>query len=144
MFKDVIENYVLYARVFRAGHISTNSEFFTREDDEIQFGIVNYEKNHKTGAHYHNHPKTKTNQTDEIMIVQKGSFRADFYNLKGAYIKSLEIRQGDILILYRGGHNLVFKEDTKVFTIHPGAYEKENDNTRIVGANNSELIIEQD
>ena len=39
MFKDVIENNVLYARVYRTENITTDTQYFTHENDEIQFGI---------------------------------------------------------------------------------------------------------
>ncbi|MBQ8847665.1 MAG: hypothetical protein IJ003_01825 [Candidatus Gastranaerophilales bacterium] len=145
MIKEIIDNDIAYAKIIRATYKpSDKTEFFTRESDEVQFGVVNYEKNYKTGAHYHNHLKRKTTQTDEILMVQSGSARVDFYNDKGSYIKSCEIFQGDIIIIYKGGHNIFFYDDTKVFMIKPGSYKTNEDSTRIVGANNYELSIDID
>lgn len=144
MIKLIEDNNTTYAKIIRAKYNPSDTEFFTRESDEVQFGVVNFEKNYKTGAHYHNHLKHKTNQTDEILMLQTGSARVDFYNDKGVYIKSSEISQGDIIIIYKGGHNIFFYENTKVFMIKPGAYETNADTTRIVGTNNHELIIEKE
>ena len=144
MIKLIEENSVTYAKIIRANYEPSDTEFFTRESDEVQFGVVNFQKNFKTGAHYHNHLKKKSNQTDEILMLQSGSARVDFYNEKGAYIKSAEIFQGDIIIIYKGGHNIFFYDDTKLFMIKPGTYETDNDRTRIIGANNLELIIDKD
>lgn len=144
MIKLIEDNNVLYAKIIRSSYIPKDCDFFTREKDEIQLGIVNYKKDYKTGAHYHNHLREKTNQTDEILIIQQGSARVDFFNEKGAYIKSSEVFQGDIVIIYKGGHNLLYYEDTRLYMIKSGPYEKDADTTRIIGANNLELKIEND
>ena len=142
MIKLIKDNDIIFAKIIRSSYQSKDTEFFTDEKDEIQLGYITYPKNHKTGAHYHNHLNKQTNRTDEILIVQTGSARVDFYNTKGEYIKSCEIFKGDILIIHQGGHNIIFYEDTKVLAIKSGVYDKENSKTRMVGTNNSELNIE--
>lgn len=142
MIKTIERNDIIYGKIIRANYQPTQTEFFTRKEDELQFGVMFFEQNHKTGTHYHNHTPNNTNQTDEILIIQEGSARVDFYDDTGSYIKSCEIFKGDIAIIYRGGHNILFYENTKVFTIKPGAYEQNDDKTRMVGTNNLELLIE--
>ena len=144
MIKLIKNNDTTYAKIIRSSYQTKDTEFFTDEKDEIQLGVITYPKNHKTGAHYHNHLNKKTTKTDEILIIQKGSARVDFYDTKGEYIKSSEIFQGDILIIHAGGHNIVFYEDTKVMVIKSGVYDKKCAKTRMVGTNNSELFIEND
>jgi len=142
MIKLIQDNDILFAKIIRANSQKNNTEFYTDTKDEIQFGIVNYAKNHKTGAHYHNHIKSNANQTDEILIMQNGSARIDFYNNEGVYIKSCEIFKGDVAILYKGGHNILFYEDSQLYKIQTGPYNEKDNKTRIVGAHNIELNIE--
>lgn len=144
MIKIIEDNNQIYAKIIRASYQSKGTEFFTDKNDEIQIGYIEYPKNHKTGAHYHNHLNKETNRTDEILIVQEGCARVDFYNLKGEYIKSSEIFKGDILIVHKGGHNIIFYEDTRVLAIKSGVYDKKSDKTRMIGTNNLELNIEND
>lgn len=144
MIKLIEENDVIYAKIIRANHIVNDCEFFTSETDELQFGIVNYKKNYKTGAHYHNHSQSKKTQTDEILVFLQGGARIDFYNNEGSYIKSSEAFCGDIVIFFKGGHNLFYYDDTKVYMIKSGAYVKKSDKTRIIGTNNLELFVEND
>lgn len=144
MIKIIKQNEKIFAKIIRASYQTQDTEFFTDANDEIQLGYISYPKNHKTGAHYHNHLNKETNRTDEILIVQKGSARVDFYNLKGEYIISSEIFENDILIIHQGGHNITFYEDTKVLAVKSGVYEKERTKTRMIGTNNLELIIEND
>ena len=144
MIKLIKQNKETYAKIIRANYQTQDVEFFTDDSSELQFGVINFQKNHKTGAHCHNISSRKTTQLDEILMVQKGSARVDFYNTKGEYIVSCEIFQGDILIIFKGGHNLIFYEDTKVYAIKKGAYIKDKNKTRIIGTNNLELKIEND
>jgi len=115
-----------------------------REKDEIQFGVASYPKNYKTGTHFHNHIEKETTQVDEILIVKEGCARVDFYNNEGIYIKSSEIFKDDTLIIFKGGHNISFNENTKLIVIKPSTYTQAYDKTRIIGVNDSDLIIEND
>ena len=142
MFKDITDNDILYARIIRNYNSIDESKFFTRDEDEMQIGMLCYESGYKSGAHCHNRPEGFLNETDEIIIVQKGSARVDFYNDKGVYIKSAEIFEGDIIIIYIGGHNFSYTQDSKILIVKKGPYNDENDKTRIVGVNNFEINID--
>ena len=142
MFKDIIDNDILYARIIRSYNSTDETIFFTRPEDELQIGVLSYESGYKTGAHCHNRPQGFLNETDEIIIVQKGSARVDFYNDKGSYIKSSEIFEGDIIIIYIGGHSLTYGEKSKILIVKKGPYNDSDDKTRIVGVNNFEINID--
>ena len=144
MIKLIQQNNETYAKIIRANYQTQETEFFTADSSEIQFGVIAFPKGHKTGAHCHNTSSKKATQLDEILIVQNGSMRVDFYNTKGEYIVSSEVSKGDILIIFKGGHNLIFYENTKVYAIKKGAYVKNKNKTRIIGTNNLELKIEND
>ena len=45
MIKIVEDNNITYAKVIRAGHVVENTEFFTDDNAELQFGIIKKEKN---------------------------------------------------------------------------------------------------
>ncbi len=142
--KIIEDNNKIYAKIIKSSEIGGFDGFFTDEKDEIQFGILNFEKNFKTGAHYHNKPDTKTKPTDEVIIILSGSLRVDFYNIKGDYLKSVIVSKGDVVIFYEGAHNLLFNDDTKMFVFRTGARDEEFQDTRIIGINNSELAIDND
>ena len=54
MIKIIQENEIIYAKIIRASYKTQDNEFYTSETDELQFGVMSYPKNHKTGAHCHN------------------------------------------------------------------------------------------
>ncbi len=144
MIKKIEDNNIIYAKIIKASNNYAGSEFFTDNNDELQFGVINREKDYKTGAHYHNHIKNKSKKIDEILIILNGSIRVDFYNDKGTYIKSTILNTNDTIIIYKGGHNITYLENSKLYAIKPGNYDKTTDKTRIIGANNLDLIIEED
>lgn len=144
MIKVIEDKGQILAKIIRRATQTKECEFFTDENSQIQFGIMNYPKNYKTGAHFHNRFKYQTANIDEIIIVQKGSMRADFYNEESQYVVSCEIFEDDVLIIYKGGHNLFFLDDTKIYTVKSGAYAKFENTTRTVSANNFDLKIEND
>ncbi|MBR6297879.1 MAG: hypothetical protein IKR34_01395 [Candidatus Gastranaerophilales bacterium] len=142
MIKEISDKNIIYARIVRSSYEPVGNEFFSRTEDELQIGILNYEENHKVGTHYHNRPQGFLNETDEILIVQEGSARIDFYDIKGVYLKSTEIHKGDLIILYLGAHNITYYEKSRIMIIKKGPYNQELDKTRIVGANNFEIEID--
>ncbi|MBQ2984039.1 MAG: hypothetical protein IJD57_04515 [Candidatus Gastranaerophilales bacterium] len=140
MEKLITQNNILYAKVIRNIDDLSSDVVFSEENDSIQLSLKTYSQNEKTGAHFHNSYNEKTTRTDEIMLVQKGKIRVDFYNEIGAYIKSVYAQKGDVIIAYKGGHNVVIVEEAKILSFNT----KQTDNTRIIGANNFELIIDED
>ena len=143
MIKVIEKNNQIYARIVKSTYLSNETEFFTDNSDEVQLGYITYEKDYKTGAHYHNHSIEPKNQVDEILIVEYGYARIDFYSNEGIYLKSVNVSKGDTIILYKGGHNILFYEKTRFLTIKPGSYGEDNNETRIVGTNDFELVIEE-
>ncbi len=144
MTKLIEDNGTTYAKIIKSDCINPSDEFLTSANDEIQLGFINRKKDYKTGAHYHSHITQKANKIDEILMLKNGSARVDFYNDKGIYLKSSILNQGDIVIIYKGGHNVAYLEDTDLFIIKPNPYNPETDKTRIIGANNLDLVIDKD
>lgn len=139
MEKIISQNNIVYAKIIRNINDFSSNTKFSEENDSICVSLNVSQKSEKTGAHFHNCDNENSIRTDEIMLIQKGSARVDFYNEIGGYIKSVIAREGDLIIAYRGAHNVVSLEDNKILSIS----SKQADNTRIIGANNFELIIDE-
>lgn len=43
----------LYAKIIKASYEYSGCEFFTRVEDEMQFGVISYCADYKTDAHCH-------------------------------------------------------------------------------------------
>ncbi len=139
MDKIIEENGIIYAKIINLHKTTDKDIFFTDEKDEIQFALLKRKKDDKTGALFHEEKESEANKLSEILIIEKGSARIDFYNNKGSYIKSIIVKEKDIIIFYKGGQNISYLEDTEFFSIKS---EKYCSKTRIVSVNNLDLKIE--
>ena len=53
-------------------------DFLTNENEFIQVGTWNYEKDRILPRHYHNEVDRISNKTNELIIIKKGSIEATF------------------------------------------------------------------
>ena len=65
---------------------------------------------------------TKIFLTSEVIIVQKGKLRVDFYNDKKKYIYSININKNEIIMLVHGGHGFKVIKDVEMLEIKQGPY----------------------
>lgn len=97
--------------------------FFSADEDFIQVGTWGYDSGKNLKAHIHNHVKREVNWTQETLFVKKGRIRADIYNTKSEKLKSIQVNEGDIIVLLRGAHGYeVLEDDTQVLEIKNGPY----------------------
>ena len=83
--------------------------------------------------HIHNLVKREVEYTKEVLFVKKGLIRVDFYKNNMDYLKSVEIKEGDIILLADGGHGFIFLEESEIFEVKQGPYAGDNDKTRFKG-----------
>lgn len=108
--------------------------FVSREEDYIQVGMWKYNTDQKLYPHKHNEVKREVLITQEVLYVQKGKIRANFFAVDGdELVTSRNLGQGDMLICLWGGHGYEILEDgTEVVEIKNGPYVgAERDRTRI-------------
>jgi hypothetical protein len=69
--------------------------------------------------------------TQEVLYIRKGSIRANIYNGQDQKIDELVAREGDVLMLLRGGHGYqILEDDTQVLEIKNGPYVGANADRR--------------
>lgn len=97
--------------------------FFSTDDEFIQFGVWGYQSGKELKAHKHNEVMREVRWTQEVVYVRRGRIRANVYDLKDQYITSIEVCKGDIIALLRGGHGYDILEDgTQVLEVKNGPY----------------------
>lgn len=63
------------------------------------------------------------NRTYEALYVIKGALEAVIYDMDETPVETLQVRQGEILVLLESGHGYFIKEeDTNVLEIKNGPY----------------------
>ncbi|HWU61093.1 MAG TPA: hypothetical protein VN112_03640 [Ensifer sp.] len=112
-----------------ARHISADTawagglSFFSGDDDFVQAGTWGYDAGKTLLAHIHNEVPREIFWTQEVIFVKKGAIKAHIYNTKREKVAERIAKEGDILILLRGGHGYDILEDgTQVLEVKNGPY----------------------
>ena len=101
--------------------------FFTPKETTQQFGYMKHKKGHLVKPHKHNKRLTKIMRTTEVILLLKGSLRADFYNEKKKYLFSKIINEKDIIMLVHGGHGFKVLKNVEMIEVKQGPYSLEKD-----------------
>ena len=83
MIKEIIHKNKLYALIIKESYKGKKGiSFFTKDDANQQIGFMNHPKNYIIKPHEHQKRETKIFITSEVIILQKGKLRVDFYDTK--------------------------------------------------------------
>ena len=83
MIKEIIHKKKLYALVIKETYQDKKGiSFFTRNNANQQIGFMSHPKNYLIKPHKHQKRETKIFITSEVIILQKGKIRVDFYDTK--------------------------------------------------------------
>jgi hypothetical protein len=115
--------------------------FFTPKNFTQQVGIINYKKNKIIKPHTHNKFLRKIYKTAEVLIVQKGKIRVDFYKSKNNYLFSKIVSKGKILILNQGSHGFKFISNSSLIEVKQGPYKIESDKVRFNSIDEKKIKI---
>ena len=90
MIKEIIYKKKLYALIIKKGFKKKKGiSFFTKNSANQQIGYMKHPKNFLIKPHLHTKRLTKIFLTSEVIILQKGKLRVDFYNTKKKYLFSI-------------------------------------------------------
>lgn len=107
--------------------------FLSADPEYLQVGIWRYDRGRRLLAHTHNDVSRTFHRTHETLYVRKGRVEARIFNESRDLVETLELTEGDILILMSGGHGYTILEDgTQVLEVKNGPYlGAERDRVRI-------------
>ena len=133
----------LLAIILRANYHAEGIQFFTPDDFSQQLGYMNRPQGYVIPPHVHNPVAREVQFTKEVLIIQSGKVRVDFYDDAQNYLESRILSQGDIVLLAFGGHGFEMLEASEIVEIKQGPYAGEGDKTRFVGIDGSAARIKQ-
>lgn len=97
--------------------------FFSHDDDFIQVGVWGYDAGKELKAHIHNQVSRQVLWTQEVIMVRRGSIRANIYNTTEEKVAAIEVHAGDVIILLHGGHGYeILENGTQVLEVKNGPY----------------------
>ncbi len=111
------------AIVIRGKEWEEGLNFVSSEGDYQQVGIWGYDKGKNLSPHIHLSVPREVTRTQEVVYVKEGRVRADIYTEQEEFFTSVELNEGDTIILLNGGHGYEILEDnTKVLEVKNGPY----------------------
>lgn len=98
-------------------------KFHSEEKDFLQVATWNYEKGKHLKAHGHKICKRTFERTNELLYIKSGQIKAYFYSEDDKLIVECKLSEGDIVVIYAGGHAYDILEDsTQVLEVKNGPY----------------------
>lgn len=123
----VVHAGIEYAILIRSNYHSNGIKFFTDDSYSQQLAYMNRPAGYTIQPHIHNEVKREVFYTNEVLIIKKGRLRVDFYSKERKFLSSLDLSQGDVILLTNGGHGFYMYEDVEMIEVKQGPYAGEQD-----------------
>ena len=120
----------LIALVLRATADADETTFVTPPEAGLQVGLVVYPAEGEVPRHTHFPIERHHLGTPEVLLVRKGRCIADLYDDDRNPVTSLELREGDAIVLLSGGHGFRMLEDTVLLEVKQGPYPGRDEKDR--------------
>jgi hypothetical protein len=118
------------ALIVRKGFKQDGISFFSSECHPLQLGAMVRPKKYRITPHIHKPVRRLTSRTQEVLFVQSGEVRVDFYSLNKKFLTSRKLSAGDIVLFVQAGHGIEFLKKTVIFEVKNGPYVHGADKTR--------------
>ena len=131
MIKKIIHKNKLYALIIKETYQDKKGvSFFTKNADNQQIGFMSHPKNYLIKPHKHQKRATKIFITSEVIVLQKGKLRVDFYDTRKKYLFSIVVKKNQIMMFVHGGHGFKVLEAVKMLEIKQGPFVSHKDKVK--------------
>jgi hypothetical protein len=121
--QEIIKDGVIFARIIFNEDWYEGLSFFSKDEEYIQVGTWNYSSGKELAAHMHNQVQRTIFHTQEVLYIKQGKILASVLDMNDELIQTMEIKEGEIIILLNGGHGYkVLEDNTLVLEIKNGPY----------------------
>lgn len=120
------------ALIIRDARTDERVKFFSDSGDDLQVGAFSMAQGAEIQPHVHKNFARHPIQTTEVLVMQAGRMKVDFYSLTRVYLESRELAAGDVIVLFDGGHGFIMLEDVRMLEIKQGPYAGDQDKERFV------------
>ena len=140
MIEKIYNQKTLYAIIIRGDYRKKKGiSFFTDKKSTQQVGFMSYKKNYIIAPHIHKKRLSKITVTTEVLLLQKGILRVDFYSDKKKYIFSKKLYANDLIIMSKGGHGFKVLKDIEMIEVKQGPYTLSMDKVRFDKINEKKI-----
>jgi len=121
--KIVKEGKILIAKIYKNSDWPENLNFYTTDQDFVQVSTWNYNQGKHLKAHGHKIAKRIGNRTQEVIFIKSGKMRIYLYSEKNKLIYKDLMKQGDLAIIFAGGHAYdILENKTQILEVKNGPY----------------------
>ena len=139
MFETIYYEKTILAQIIYSNYKEEGIKFFTPPDYSQQLGYMNRKKGYVIPPHVHNPIPRKVIYTQEVLLVKKGKLRVDFYDNQKNYLESRILKDGDVILLSKGGHGFEMIEDTEIIEVKQGPFAGDKDKERFIPISSDKL-----
>jgi len=142
MIEKIYHKKKLFALIVRSKFRKKRGiNFFTPKETTQQFGYMKHKRGYIVKPHKHNKRLTNIIRTTEVILLLKGSLRADFYDNEKKYLFSKIINAKDIIMLVYGGHGFKVLKDVEMIEVKQGPYSQKKDKIKFNEVNEKKVRI---
>jgi hypothetical protein len=117
------KNDTTFAFILRKKEQESDDPFFiTEADSPLQVGILAHPAGYAEEPHYHRIRQRTVKGIPQMLFLKKGRFSVDFFDYDNTKFKSVEIFEGDLIVLLDGSHRLIVKENMNAVIAKLGPY----------------------
>lgn len=124
----------MLALIVRNEYSKPGVNFLTPDELSQQLAYMSHPAGKIIGAHVHNPVARTVAYTQETLFIKRGCLRVDFFDEEQNYLRSRELRTGDVILLIKGGHGFEVLEELEMIEVKQGPYAGDQDKTRFAGA----------
>lgn len=133
MLEEIRHNEEVLAVILRAGFNKPGVSFVTPNDYSQQLAYMQHPAGKQIQPHVHRPFKREIHSTFEVLVIQQGKLRVDFYTQEQEYLFSHVLNRGDtILLTEAGGHGFETLEELQMLEIKQGPYAEDQDKIRFI------------
>ena len=128
--ETIIDGLEPIALIIRADFNEPGLHFFTPSNFSQQVAVMRHPQGKKLDPHVHNLITRQVLYTQEVLLIRKGRLKVTLFNSQCKRLRSVELTDGDLILLCGGGHSFEMLEETSMVEVKQGPYAGENDKTR--------------
>jgi hypothetical protein len=123
----------LLAIIVRKHFDKEGISFITPNDFSLQLGYMKHYEGHEIKPHMHHLVYRETIGTQEVLLIQEGELRIDFYSVDKQYLESRKLSAGDVILLVSAGHGMTVLKPVKMIEVKNGPFCPEKDKEKFEG-----------
>ena len=111
-----------FAIVLRKDLKVDKSTFLTPDENSLQLGFIVHAKGYVEAPHIHKPVERVIRNVQQMLLVESGVVALDFFSDAGEMVKSVEVGQGDTILIMEGAHSIRVLQDLKCLTVKQGPF----------------------